>query len=184
MCSYGQLSEVQMLLDLDVDLESSQGHINIYSTCRTTSLPNYVTVASCTTEIWPFEFREILTFGEVWTLVIAFLEENSKIGLRQAVVQDSSHAIITNHQFWAPRKHGGGDRARKVQFSQLRKLRDLDLDLRSGRGHTVVEVYPQTKLGRDRKKTFCGRTDGGTDGRTDTPEFQSTRSDLIKWKKN
>jgi len=63
MCSYGQLSEVQMVRD--VDLGSDQGHINIHSTCRTTSLPNRVTVASRTTEIWPFEFREISTIGEV-----------------------------------------------------------------------------------------------------------------------
>jgi len=37
----------------------------------------------------------------------------------------------------------------KVHFSQLRKLRDLDLDLGSGRGHIdahyLVEVYPHTK---------------------------------------
>jgi len=85
MCSYGQLSEVQMVRD--VDLGSDQGHINIHSTCRTTSLPNRVTVASRTTEIWPFEFREISTIGEVWTLVIAFLGGNSEIGVWQAVVQ-------------------------------------------------------------------------------------------------
>jgi len=30
-----------------------------YSTCWTSSLPNDVTAASRTTEIWPFEFREI-----------------------------------------------------------------------------------------------------------------------------
>jgi len=67
MCSYVQLSEVQMLRDFDVDLGSGQGqgHINIHSTSRTTSLPNHVTVAPRTTEIWPFEFREISTFGEV-----------------------------------------------------------------------------------------------------------------------
>ena len=59
MCSYGQLSEVQMLSDLD--LGSGQDYINIHSTCRTTSVPNHVTVASCSTEIWPFEFREIWT---------------------------------------------------------------------------------------------------------------------------
>ena len=41
----------------------TQGHINIHSTCRTTSLPNRV--LKCSTEIWPFEFREISTFGEV-----------------------------------------------------------------------------------------------------------------------
>jgi len=82
-CSYGQLSEVQMVRDLD--LEAGQGHSNIRSTCRTTCTLNHLTVASCTTEIRPFEFREISTFGEVWTLLIAFLEGNSKIGLRQAV---------------------------------------------------------------------------------------------------
>ena len=30
----------------------------------------------------------------------------------------------------------------------------------------LVEVYPHTKLHRNRKKTFCGRTDVRTDGRT------------------
>ena len=87
--SYGQLSELQMLCDLYLDLGSDQGHINIHSTCRTSSVRNHVTVASRTTKIWPFEFREISTFDEVWTLVIAFVEGNSKIGLRQAVVQFS-----------------------------------------------------------------------------------------------
>ena len=73
---------------LDLDPGSGQGHVNIHSTSRTTSLPNHVTVASRTTgEIWPFEFREILTFGKVCTVVITFLEGNSKTGLRQAVVQ-------------------------------------------------------------------------------------------------
>jgi len=87
MCSYEQLSEVQVLRDLDLDLGSSQGDVNIYSICRTTRKPNRVTVASCTTEIWPFEFRQISTLDKFWTLVIAFLEGNSEIGLRQAVVQ-------------------------------------------------------------------------------------------------
>jgi len=83
--SYGQLSEVQMLRDLD--LGSGQGHVNIHSTCRTTSVLNHVTVVSRSTEIWPFQFRQILILNEVWTLVIAFLDGNSKIRLRQAVVQ-------------------------------------------------------------------------------------------------
>jgi len=89
MCSYEQLSEVQMLHDLDLDLGSSQGDVNIHSICSTTRMPNQVTVASRNTEIWPFEFRQILTLDKVWTLVIAFLEGNSKMGLRQAVVQVS-----------------------------------------------------------------------------------------------
>jgi len=37
--------------------------------------------------MWPFECREISTFREVCTLVIPFLEGNSKIGLREAVDQ-------------------------------------------------------------------------------------------------
>ena len=87
MCSYGQLSEVQMLRDLHLHLGSGQGHVNIHRACRTTRFLNHVTVVSRTTEIWPFEFRQISTMDEVWTLVIAFLDGNSKIGLRQAVVQ-------------------------------------------------------------------------------------------------
>jgi len=65
MCIYGQLSDVQMLRDLDFDLVWGQGHISIHSTCRTSSMRNHVTVASCTTKIWPFECREISTFDEV-----------------------------------------------------------------------------------------------------------------------
>jgi len=60
MCSYGQLLEVEMVCDLDLDLGSGQGHVNIHSTCRTTCKPNHITVASRSTEIWPFEFRQIL----------------------------------------------------------------------------------------------------------------------------
>ena len=63
MSSYGQLSEVQMLRDLD--LGSDQGHINVHSTSNTISMPNHVIVASHTTKIWPLEFREISTFDEV-----------------------------------------------------------------------------------------------------------------------
>jgi len=33
MCSYGQMSEVQMICDLDLDSGSGQGHISIHSTC-------------------------------------------------------------------------------------------------------------------------------------------------------
>ena len=63
MYIYGQLSEVQMVIDLD--LGSGQGHINIHSTCRTTCRPNHVTVALGSTEIWPFEFRQISILDEV-----------------------------------------------------------------------------------------------------------------------
>jgi len=95
--------------------------------------PTMLTVASHTTEIWPFECREISTFGEVWTLVI------QKSGSEK--LYPRSHTIIISHEFWAPRQSGGGDRPRIVQFSQLRKVRDLDLDLRSGRGHAGAHMW-------------------------------------------
>ena len=61
---------------------------------HTQYLTNHLTVASRSTETWPFEFREILTFGEVWTVVIAFILGKSKIGLWQAVV----HVPFYHHQ--------------------------------------------------------------------------------------
>jgi len=63
LSSYGQLSDVQMLRDLD--LGSGQGHVNIHSTSSTTSMLNHATVVSRTTEIWPLEFRQILILDEV-----------------------------------------------------------------------------------------------------------------------
>ena len=58
MYIYGQLSEVQMVRDLDLDFGSGR-HVNIHSTCRTTCKLNHVTVALRSTEIWPFECRQI-----------------------------------------------------------------------------------------------------------------------------
>jgi len=55
-----------------------------------------------------------------------------------------------------------------MKFSQLRKLRYLDLDLRSGRGHTGAHIWSRSthtpnsiEIG---KRTFRGRTDLRTDG--------------------
>jgi len=52
-------------LDLDLGLGSGQGHINVRNTYKTANAPNHVTVASRSTEIWPFQFREISTFDEI-----------------------------------------------------------------------------------------------------------------------
>jgi len=52
-----------------------------------------------------------------------------------------------------------------VQFSQFQKLRNLDLDLGSGRSYWCaypVEVYPHIKLYQNRKKKNFLRTDGRT----------------------
>ena len=86
---HGFASKVQksMTFILTLDRDKVTSAFSMHSTCSTTSMPNHLSVASRTTEIWPFEFCEISTFREVWTLVMAFLEENTKIGLRRAVDQ-------------------------------------------------------------------------------------------------
>jgi len=87
MCSYGQCNcrKFKCSVTLTLIRDRRQGDTNIHSTCRTTSMLMHVTVASRSSETWPFEFRKISIFGEVWTLVIAFVEGNTKLGLRQAV---------------------------------------------------------------------------------------------------
>jgi len=105
--------------------------------------------------------------------VIAFLEGNSKIGLRQAMVQASYY----HHQpsVWAPRQNNGGDRPRKVQFSQLRKLRDLDVDLRWGRGHTGAHIWSRcTHTHQIRWKSEKLFVDVRTDGHTWVPIYRSS----------
>jgi len=62
MCSYGQLSEFEMVCDHDFG--SGQGHVSIHSMCRATCMLNHMTVASRATEIWPFEFRQISILDE------------------------------------------------------------------------------------------------------------------------
>ena len=111
----------------------------MHNTCSTTSMPNHLTVASRTTESWPFEFREISTFREVWTVVIAFLEGNSEIGLFQAVEQvPYYHQQSSNHQFWARRESGGGDRPRNVQ------LWAINIDIR--RSFNSRDSFPRRKF--------------------------------------
>ena len=61
-----QFSELQVT-DLDLDLRSGEGHISMRNTYRTTSVPEHVTIASSSMEIWLFEIRIILTFREVRT---------------------------------------------------------------------------------------------------------------------
>jgi len=63
--AFGIFLNLRKLRDLGLDLGSGQGHIGMHSiTCSTTCIPNRLTVASRTTEIWLFEFREISTFRD------------------------------------------------------------------------------------------------------------------------
>jgi len=144
-----QFSEVQKPHDLDLGL--GQGHISMHNTCRTTNLPDHVTVLSCGTEIWPFGFCEISTFLWVWTRVIALLEGNSKIGLRQAVDQVPYYyhqpSVLSSMQ------NGREDRPRKLQFFETSKAPWPWpwIGPRSYWSAYLVEVYPHTKLGQYRK---------------------------------
>jgi len=64
-CRKVQFAEIEKISDLDLDLGSVQGHINMCNTYRTASMPDHVTVASSSKEIWPFEIRVILAFHEL-----------------------------------------------------------------------------------------------------------------------
>ena len=55
---------IALVRDLDLDLGSGQGHVSMHNT-RTTSIPDHVTMASRSAEIWSFEIRVISTFREV-----------------------------------------------------------------------------------------------------------------------
>jgi len=143
----------------------------MHNTCRTTSMPNHLSVASRITEIWPFEFREISTFREDWTLVIAFLKWNSKIGLRQAVVQ----VPYCHHQpsvFSVHAKTAEEIDVEKYNFRNFTSSATLTLDRAeiilvriSGRCLPTQQMTPKSE------KNFLW-----TYGRTDTPEFYSIRS--------
>jgi len=123
-----------MLRDLDLDRGSGQGHISIHTTRRTTSMPNHVNIALRTTEIWPFEFREISNSRD------SFPRRKFK---NRAPTSCSPGPILSTSAI-SFELQGGGDRRRKVQSSQLRKLRDLDLDLRSGQGRTDAHMWSRS----------------------------------------
>jgi len=157
MCSYGQLSELQTL----TFFWWGQGQTNIHTMCSTSRLPNRVTVASRTTEIWPFEYREITTLDEVWILVIAFLERNFK----KRAPTSCGPGPITNHQFWAPCENEEEIDLAQSIFRNFGRSVTFTLTLDRSRSHWcayVVEVYPHTKLDGNRKKNFCGSRCGVT----------------------
>jgi len=137
-----QFSQFHKLCDLH--LGSGQGYINIRNTCRTTSLPKHMTVASHITEIWPFAYHEISTVGKVCTTVIAFLEGNSKIGLWQAVdqvryYQHQPSVLIELHAKTAEKIH-----LEKCNFRNVGSSVFLTLTLDGSRSHWytyLVEVH-------------------------------------------
>ena len=111
--------------------------------------------------------------------MIAFRKGNSKIWLRHAVFQVAYYYHIS---FELHAKTAEEIDLEKCNFANS-KLRDLDIDLGSARGHTGGHLRSRSTHTQNLieiGKTFCGRrdgwTDGRTDGRTDTLHFQSIRS--------
>jgi len=138
-----------------------------------------VTVVSRTTEIWLFEFRQILILDEVWTLVIAFLDGNSKIGLRQAVVQVPYYGPPTI-SFELHAEMTEEIDLKKCTFRNFGSSVTLTLTLDRVEV-TMVRIcgrrLPTHQIRWKSEKLFV---DVRTYGRVDTPEFQSTR----RWPKN
>jgi len=101
---FSAIFQLQKPRDLDLNLGWGQGHIGMHNTCRPSSVPNRVTVASRSIEIWPFEIREISRYGEFWTPLIATLDGNWKIGLKQAADQvpyyHSQPSLLSPTQKW------------------------------------------------------------------------------------
>ena len=135
-----QFSEPQNAIDLDLDLGSGQGHISMCNTYRTTSMPDHVTVASSSTEIWPFEIRVISTFREAWTHVIAVDE-------------------VPYYQFWATvcfelcGKMWEEIDLEKSNFRNFRKpvFLTFTLDRVDVTVMRIYEVYRHTKLDQNQR---------------------------------
>ena len=69
-------------------------HINMLNTCRTISMPHHLTVASRTTEIRPFECREISTAGDQDHGAFKFPKIVIVIAGRP---QEAMHAVANDH---------------------------------------------------------------------------------------
>ena len=69
----------------------------------------------------------ISTFSELRSYVTANWGEIQKSG--SEMLWTMSHTVKITRQLCAPHQNRGRGRGRKVQFSQLQKVNDLDLDL-------------------------------------------------------
>jgi len=152
MCSYGQLWEVQMLRDLDPDLGSGQGHINIHSTCRTTSLPNRVTVTSRISEIWPFEFRRSL---------------NSRGSFPRRKFKNRAQTSCSPGPTLSPPTTSFELHAKMAEEINLEKCNfrnfgsSVTLTTLDRVEVTLVRIYLPTHQIRSKSDNFCGRTEYG-----------------------
>ena len=152
MSNYGQLSEVQMLRDLDLDLGSGQGHVNIHSTCRTTCTLNRVTVVSRTTEIWPFEWKFKNRAPTSCSPGPILWPPTNSFGLHAEMTEEIDLEKCTFRNFGS-----------SVTLTLTLDRVEVTLMHICGRG------LPTHRIRWKSEKLFV-------DVRTDTPEFQCTRS--------
>ena len=59
-----------------------------------------------------------------------------------------------------------------MQLSELQKLSDLDVDVRSGRGHIYVHMWSRSTHTHEIRSKSGGRMDGSTYGWTDVTGHQ------------
>jgi len=104
----------------------------------------------------PLCIREPSNFKVAWHKNWDKYQKSGRIKLRYCAL----FLRVSGH-LPAPIVNGGGDRLRKVQFSELQKPRDLDLAIGSGhmayRRASLINLH--TKFHWNCKKTFCGWTD-------------------------
>jgi len=80
----------------------------------------------------------ILTFRELWSHVTGSWGEIQKSGFEKLYTR--SRTIVITHQLWAPRQNKEEVRRRKVQFSEIQKVSDLDLDLDPESGQADIST--------------------------------------------
>jgi len=108
--------------------------------CRTTSVLNHMTVTSRTTEIWPFEFREISTFGEFLNCRDNFrrrkIKNRSLLCCRPGPMLSPPTISVELHANVA--EEIDLEMCSYRQLSEVQMLRDVDLDHGPGQGHINI----------------------------------------------
>jgi len=161
-----QFSELQEVNDLDLDRGLGQGHTSMRITYRTTSMPDHVTAASSSTEIWPFELRDIdipRSLNSCDSFPIRKFETLTQRSCRPGLIL--SPPIIS---FELHMKIADEIDLEKCNFRNFRSFMTLTLTLDRVEV-TLVRIsgcsLPTHQM-RSKSEKLCGRTDGRTDGRT------------------
>jgi len=134
------------------------------STCM--CLPNFI-------DIGKTFFLDGLTAGTPPSSRSRDTKTRTNFKIRPDQIQILCSSLRISGHLPAPSVSGGGDKIWKVQFSELQRLRDLDLDFELGhtayRHASLIDLYVHTKFHWNRKNFLWMdvRTDGCTYWRTD-----------------